>query len=80
MLFHPPVTLRFWKQYHPGHFCYCTCISLGTNHWADPVKAFGNLLKRMLEASGRGMWNADSKILDKLKDMYSDLDDQMEGV
>lgn len=34
----------------------------------------------MLEASGRGMWNADPDTLDKLKGMYSDLDDQMEGV
>ena len=34
----------------------------------------------MLEASGRGMWNAPSDVLDKLEDMYSDLDDQLEGV
>ncbi len=44
------------------------------------LQAFGNLLKRMLEASGRGMWNADSDVLDKLKGMYGDLDDQLEGV
>lgn len=46
----------------------------------DASQAFGNLLKRMLEASGRGMWNAPSDVLDKLKGMYADLDDQLEGV
>lgn len=43
-------------------------------------QAFGNLLRRMLEASGRGIWNADSDVLDKLNGMYRDLDDQLEGV
>lgn len=44
------------------------------------LQAFGNLLKRMLEASGRGMWDASSETLEKLKELYSDLDDQLEGV
>lgn len=44
------------------------------------LQAFGNLLKRMLEASGRGIWNADSNILEKLKGMYGELDDQLEGI
>lgn len=43
-------------------------------------QAFGNLLKRLLEASGRGMWQADEATLSQLKDMYSDLDAQLEGV
>jgi len=34
----------------------------------------------MLEASGRGIWKADSDMLGKLKSMYGDLDDQLEGV
>jgi magnesium chelatase subunit H len=44
------------------------------------LQAFGNLLRRMLEASGRGIWNADGDMLEKLKSMYGDLDDQLEGV
>ena len=44
------------------------------------MQAFGNLLRRMIEASGRGIWNADSDLLDKLKSMYGDLDDELEGV
>ncbi len=43
-------------------------------------QAFGNLLRRMIEASGRGIWNADGDMLEKLKSMYGDLDDQLEGV
>lgn len=34
----------------------------------------------MLEASGRGIWNADSETLEKLKAMYGEMDDQLEGV
>ncbi|DBA83121.1 TPA: Magnesium chelatase [Trebouxia sp. C0005] len=43
-------------------------------------EAFSNLLKRMLEASGRGMWKADDATLEQLKNMYSDMDAQLEGI
>ncbi|KAL0032609.1 hypothetical protein WJX77_010520 [Trebouxia sp. C0004] len=43
-------------------------------------EAFSNLLKRMLEASGRGLWKADDATLEKLKNMYSDMDAQLEGI
>lgn len=43
-------------------------------------QAFSNLLKRMLEASGRGMWSPDEATLEQLKSMYSDMDAQLEGV
>ena len=46
--------------------------------WA--LQAFGNLLRRMLEASGRGIWDADPEMLSKLKAMYGELDDELEGV
>jgi len=44
------------------------------------AQAFANVLKRMLEASGRGMWKADEATLQKLRDMYEDMDAQLEGV
>lgn len=44
------------------------------------VQAFQNVLKRMLEASGRGMWNADEETIAKLQTMYQDMDAQLEGV
>ncbi len=44
------------------------------------LQAFSNVLKRLLEASGRGMWSADPKVLARLKALYSDMDDALEGV
>ncbi|KAL4458671.1 hypothetical protein ABPG75_013536 [Micractinium tetrahymenae] len=46
---------------------------------ANP-QAFGNVLRRMLEAAGRGMWNADPSTLEKLQRMYAELDDELEGI
>lgn len=38
-------------------------------------EAFKNVVRRLLEASGRGMWDADEETIDKLKSLYSDADD-----
>ncbi|CEL94421.1 unnamed protein product [Vitrella brassicaformis CCMP3155] len=46
---------------------------------ANP-EAFQNVLRRMLEANGRGFWKADEKTLDKLREMYSQTEDEIEGV
>jgi magnesium chelatase subunit H len=43
-------------------------------------QAFQNLLKRMLEAAGRGMWDADKGTLEQLKSLYAEMDDVLEGV
>ena len=43
-------------------------------------QAFRNVIKRMLEAAGRGMWDADEDTLSKLRELYSDIEDEMEGV
>jgi magnesium chelatase subunit H len=34
----------------------------------------------MLEAAGRGMWNADAQTLERLQALYAELDDELEGV
>lgn len=34
----------------------------------------------MLEAAGRGMWNADQATLEQLQQMYAELDDELEGI
>ena len=44
------------------------------------AQAFQNVLKRMLEAAGRGMWSADKDTLQKLQALYQDMDAQLEGV
>ncbi|KAL6750256.1 CobN/Magnesium chelatase-domain-containing protein, partial [Haematococcus lacustris] len=46
---------------------------------ANP-QAFANVLRRMLEAAGRGMWTPDEQVLAALKEQYSEMDDQLEGV
>jgi magnesium chelatase subunit H len=46
---------------------------------ANP-EAFRNIVSRMLEAHGRGLWNADSNRLEKLRQLYELSDEQLEGV
>ena len=41
-------------------------------------EAFKNVVRRLLEAAGRGMWDADDETLDRLRDLYSDADDLIE--
>ena len=41
-------------------------------------EAFKNVVRRLLEAAGRGMWATDDETLQKLKDLYSDADDLIE--
>jgi len=43
-------------------------------------QAFQNVVRRFLEASGRGMWDADESTLEKLRALYGELDDELEGV
>ncbi len=42
--------------------------------------AIKNIVGRMLEAHGRGMWKADQDIIDELQDIYADLEDRLEGM
>ncbi|WP_414752034.1 magnesium chelatase subunit H [Anabaena sp. CCY 9910] len=46
---------------------------------ANP-EAFRNIVSRMLEAHGRGLWEADKDKLDKLRQLYELTDEQLEGV
>lgn len=41
-------------------------------------EAFKNVVRRLLEAAGRGMWDTDDDTLDKLRDLYADADDLIE--
>jgi magnesium chelatase subunit H len=38
------------------------------------------LAQRLLEANGRGYWDADSSVLEKLRDISRSIEDQLEGV
>ncbi len=46
---------------------------------ANP-QAMKNIVGRLLEANGRGMWEADQDTIDKLQDLYADLEDRLEGI
>ncbi|MBD2497058.1 magnesium chelatase subunit H [Nostoc sp. FACHB-280] len=46
---------------------------------ANP-EAFRNIISRMLEAHGRGFWQADQDKLDKLRQLYELTDEELEGV
>lgn len=41
-------------------------------------EAFKNVLRRLLEAAGRGMWSTDEDTLEKLRSKYMDADDLIE--
>ena len=44
---------------------------------ANP-EAFKNVVRRLLEAAGRGMWSTDDETLDRLREIYADADDIIE--
>jgi magnesium chelatase subunit H len=43
-------------------------------------QAVHNMTKRLLEAHGRGMWQADEDVIEKLREIYEDLEDRLEGL
>ena len=43
-------------------------------------EAFKNVVRRLLEANGRGMWQTDDDTLEKLRELYSDADDMIEQI
>ncbi len=43
-------------------------------------QAIKNIVGRMLEAHGRGMWRADQATIEELQEIYADLEDRLEGL
>lgn len=46
---------------------------------ANP-QAFANVVRRMLEGAGRGLWDASEDKLEKLRELYGEIDEQLEGI
>ncbi|NTW48671.1 MAG: magnesium chelatase subunit H [Chlorobiales bacterium] len=46
---------------------------------ANP-QAMKNIVGRLLEANGRGMWQADQDVIEQLQELYADLEDRLEGL
>ncbi|MEI6848048.1 MAG: magnesium chelatase subunit H [Chlorobiaceae bacterium] len=42
--------------------------------------AVKNIVGRMLEAHGRGMWKTDQDIINELQEIYADIEDRLEGL
>jgi magnesium chelatase subunit H len=38
------------------------------------------LVGRLLEAAGRGFWQAEAEVLERLREIFSELEDRIEGV
>ncbi|NCC33693.1 MAG: magnesium chelatase subunit H, partial [Chloroflexia bacterium] len=45
----------------------------------NPHAAAG-MVRRLLEANGRGFWDADEATIERLRTLYEDLEDQLEGI
>ncbi|CAN0588292.1 unnamed protein product [Ectocarpus sp. 12 AP-2014] len=44
---------------------------------ANP-EAYQNILKRMLEAKGRGFWSPEDDVLQRIQQQYADVEDDIE--
>ena len=47
---------------------------------ASNPEAFRNILKRMMEAKGRGFWRPSDEVLARLQDLFIEVEDEIEGV
>lgn len=46
---------------------------------ANP-QAYANVLRRCLEAAGRGIWRPDEKVIQQLRQRFAEMDDELEGI
>ncbi|GBF96914.1 protoporphyrin IX magnesium chelatase [Raphidocelis subcapitata] len=46
---------------------------------ANP-QAYANVLRRCLEAAGRGIWKPDAEVVEALRQRFAEMDDELEGV
>jgi magnesium chelatase subunit H len=52
-----------------------SCRLLETN-----PNAFRDMIATFLEANGRGYWDTSEENLDRLRELYQDVEDRIEGV
>ena len=71
---------RYMNCLSPVVHCWCCNCRHFTTIGICHGQAFNNILKRMLEAKGRGMWNADAETLERLQKLYAQSDAALEGV
>ena len=59
---------------------YALDASMGRRLRRANPEAFKNTMRRLLEAAGRGMWDADEEVLQRLRALYAEADDTVEGL
>lgn len=57
---------------------YALDDSIATTLQRSNPEAFKNIVRRLLEAEGRGMWDTDETTVNRLRDIYMDADDIVE--
>jgi cobaltochelatase CobN len=53
-----------------------------TREWMEESNPYATMemVNRLMEAYDRGMWNADPETIEKLKDLFMDLEERIEGL
>ncbi|MBR2254744.1 MAG: cobaltochelatase subunit CobN [Candidatus Methanomethylophilaceae archaeon] len=53
-----------------------------TREWMDDVNPYAlmSMVKRLLEAEDRGLWNAPDDVLDRLKEIFMDVEEHIEDI
>lgn len=59
---------------------YAFDVEMAAKLRSSNPEAFRNIVGRMIEAHGRGFWNADEEKLQKLQELYELTEDELEGV
>lgn len=70
----PPVSYRL--RYHLLRYALDDEMSAKLRK-SNP-EAFQNVLKRLLEAKGRGYWDPDDDVLERIQQQYADVEDDIE--
>ena len=72
--------LHSFKVFDGAADTYVLDAEMATKLKKNNPEAFRNLVKRMLEAKGRGFWSPSDDVISKLQDMFEEVEDQIEGV
>mmetsp|Transcript_1572 Transcript_1572/g.5385 ORF Transcript_1572/g.5385 Transcript_1572/m.5385 type:complete len:1547 (-) Transcript_1572:1607-6247(-) len=75
-------TTEFQEQwvYEGAHERYVDDTAMQEQLRKSNPQAFQNVVRRMLEAAGRGFWEPSEEQMETLRRLYAEMDDELEGV